>query len=87
MDFDLTEDQQLIRNTVRDFADRVVAPQAAEIDKTGAFPVDILTQMADLGLMGLPIAEEYGGSGADYTELLPGPGRDHPGMRVHGPDV
>ncbi len=66
MDFELTEDQQLIRHTVRDFADRVVAPQAAEIDKTGAFPVDILRQMAELGLMGLPIAEEYGGAGSDY---------------------
>ncbi len=66
MDFELTEDQQLIRDTVKDFADRVVAPRAAEIDKTGDFPVDILGQMAELGLMGLPIAEEYGGSGADY---------------------
>jgi alkylation response protein AidB-like acyl-CoA dehydrogenase len=66
VDFELTEDQQLIRDTVRDFADRVVAPRAAEIDKTGDFPVDILEQMAGLGLMGLPIAEEYGGSGADY---------------------
>jgi alkylation response protein AidB-like acyl-CoA dehydrogenase len=66
VDFELTEDQQLIRSTVKDFADRVVAPQAAEIDKTGAFPVDILRQMAELGLMGLPIAEEYGGAGSDY---------------------
>jgi alkylation response protein AidB-like acyl-CoA dehydrogenase len=66
VDFELTEDQKLIRDTVRDFADRVVAPQAAEIDKTGAFPVDILRQMAELGLMGLPIAEEYGGAGSDY---------------------
>jgi alkylation response protein AidB-like acyl-CoA dehydrogenase len=66
VDFELTEDQQLIRDTVKDFADRVVAPRAAEIDKTGDFPVDILGQMAELGLMGLPIAEEYGGSGAGY---------------------
>jgi alkylation response protein AidB-like acyl-CoA dehydrogenase len=66
VDFELTEDQQLIRDTVKDFADRVVAPRAAEIDRTGDFPVDILGQMAQLGLMGLPIAEEYGGSGADY---------------------
>lgn len=66
MDFELTEDQQLIRDTVRDFADRVVAPQAAEIDRTGAFPVGILAQMGELDLLGLPIAEEYGGSGADY---------------------
>ena len=51
---------------VRDFAQREIAPKAAEIDKTGAFPVDILAQMSELGLMGLPIAEEYGGAGADY---------------------
>ena len=67
VDFNLTEDQQLIRDTVRDFAQREIVPQAAEIDRTGAFPVEILEQMAELGLMGLPIAEEYGGSGADYA--------------------
>ncbi len=67
MDFNLTEDQEMIRETVRDFAQSVIAPQAAEIDRTGAFPVEILKQMAELGLMGLPIPEEYGGSGGDYT--------------------
>ena len=67
MDFKLTDDQQLIRDTARDFAQREIAPKAADIDRTGDFPADILRQMADLGLMGLPIAEEYGGSGADYT--------------------
>ena len=67
MDFTLTEDQRLIRDTVRDFADREVAPQAAEIDQNGTFPEDILREMAGLGLMGLPIPEEYGGAGADYT--------------------
>ena len=67
MDFKLTEDQQLIRDTARDFAQREIAPQAEEIDRSGAFPLDILRQMAGLGLMGLPIAEEYGGAGGDYT--------------------
>ena len=67
MDFKLTDDQQLIRDTARDFAQREIAPKAADIDRTGEFPAEILHQMADLGLMGLPIAEEYGGSGADYT--------------------
>jgi len=67
VDFRLTEDQQLIRDTARDFAQREIAPQAEEIDRTGEFPVDIFKQMADLGLMGLPIDEEYGGAGADYT--------------------
>ncbi len=67
VDFNLTEDQRMIRDTVRDFAQRVIAPRAAEIDRTGEFPLDIFKQMAELGLMGLPIAEEYGGAGADYT--------------------
>ncbi|HLA81401.1 MAG TPA: acyl-CoA dehydrogenase [Thermoleophilia bacterium] len=67
MDFRLTEDQQMIRDSVRDFAQNEIAPRAAEIDRTGEFPVDIFKQMAELGLMGLPIAEEYGGAGADYT--------------------
>lgn len=67
MDFKLTEDQQLIRETARDFAQREIAPKAEEIDRSAAFPTDIFEQMSDLGLMGLPIAEEYGGAGADYT--------------------
>ena len=67
MDFTLTVDQEMIRETVRDFAQSVIAPQAAEIDRTSTFPVEILEQMAELGLMGLPIPEEYGGSGGDYT--------------------
>ena len=57
----------MIRDSVRDFAQNEIAPRAAEIDRTGEFPVDIFKQMAELGLMGLPIAEEYGGAGADYT--------------------
>jgi alkylation response protein AidB-like acyl-CoA dehydrogenase len=57
----------MIRDMVKDFAQREIVPRAAEIDRSGAFPADILGQMAELGLMGLPIAEEYGGSGGDYT--------------------
>ncbi len=67
MDFKLTDDQRMIRDMVRDFAQSEIAPVAAEIDRTGAFPVDILKKMSELGLMGLPIAEEYGGAGGDYT--------------------
>ena len=67
MDFRLTDDQQMIRDSVRDFAQNEIVPRAAEIDKTGEFPLDILGKMSDLGLMGLPIAEEYGGAGSDYT--------------------
>ena len=57
----------MIRDAVRDFAQNEIVPKAAETDRTGAFPVDILKQMAGLGLMGLPIAEAYGGAGADYA--------------------
>jgi alkylation response protein AidB-like acyl-CoA dehydrogenase len=67
VDFQLTEDQRMIREAVQDFAQHEIACRAPEIDRTGEFPLDILKQMAELGLMGLPIPEEYGGSGADYT--------------------
>jgi len=67
MDFTLTDDQQLIRNVVGDFARNEIEPKAAETDKSAGFPLDTVKQMAELGLMGLPIAEEYTGAGADYT--------------------
>jgi butyryl-CoA dehydrogenase len=65
MDFELTEEQRLIRETARDFAAREVAPKAAELDKTGRWPSDILPKMADLGLLGVAIPEEHGGAGMD----------------------
>lgn len=65
MHFDLTEEQEMIRRLIRDFADAEVAPGADERDRTGEFPVEIFKKMADLELMGLPFPEEYGGGGAD----------------------
>lgn len=65
MHFDLTEEQEMIRRLIRDFADGEVAPGADERDRTGEFPVEIFKKMADLQLMGLPFPEEYGGGGAD----------------------
>ena len=65
MDFDLSPDHELIRRTVRDFAEGEVAPQAEELDRTKSFPYDIVRQLGDLGLMGIPFPEEYGGSGSD----------------------
>jgi len=65
MDFDLTEEQRLIRDTARDFAAREIAPKAAELDKTGRWPSEIIQQMAALGFMGVAIPEEYGGAGMD----------------------
>ncbi|MEK3934169.1 acyl-CoA dehydrogenase family protein [Sporosarcina sp. FSL W7-1349] len=65
MNFDLTQEQQMIKNTIREFADEVVAPGAIERDRTKEFPVEIFKQLADMGIMGLPFPEEYGGAGAD----------------------
>ena len=65
MDFDLSDEQRLIRETVRDFAQSEVAPVAGELDRTKTFPYEIVGRMAELGLMGIPYPEEYGGSGGD----------------------
>src|SRR5699024_8007678 len=65
MNFDLTEEQKMIQTMVRDFAENVIKPRAIEIDETGEFPKDIFAQMGELGLMGIPFPEKYGGSGGD----------------------
>jgi alkylation response protein AidB-like acyl-CoA dehydrogenase len=69
VNFELTEEQQFIRQTVRDFAQKEITPRSAEIDRTGEFPHDIFSQMAELGLLGLPFPEEYGGAGADALSV------------------
>ncbi|WP_028061724.1 acyl-CoA dehydrogenase family protein [Candidatus Solirubrobacter pratensis] len=65
MDFDLSDDHELIRRTVRDFAENEIAPVAEELDRTKSFPYAIVRQLGDLGLMGIPFPEEYGGAGGD----------------------
>jgi short-chain 2-methylacyl-CoA dehydrogenase len=65
MDFELTDEQRLLRDTVRDFARQEVAPVAEELDRTKSFPYELVAKMAELGLMGIPFPEEYGGGGAD----------------------
>jgi len=65
MDFELTEEQRMIRDTARDFAAREVAPKAAELDKSGRWPTEILVKMAELGLLGVAIPQEHGGAGMD----------------------
>ncbi|MDI2588139.1 acyl-CoA dehydrogenase family protein [Psychrobacillus sp. NEAU-3TGS] len=69
MNFDLTQEQQMIRKTIHEFADEVVAPGAIERDKTKEFPKEIFKQLADMGMMGLPFAEEYEGAGADTVSF------------------
>ena len=68
-DLFLTEDERLIRSTVRDLADRALAPRAPDYDEAGEFPWDNIRDMADLGLFGLTIDEEYGGSGGTARQL------------------
>jgi short-chain 2-methylacyl-CoA dehydrogenase len=65
MDFDLPDEHELLRRTVREFAEQRIAPVAEELDREHRFPYDIVTEIAELGLMGIPLPEEYGGSGGD----------------------
>lgn len=65
MDLDLSSEHELLRNTVREFATERVAPVAEELDRESRFPYELVAEMAELGLMGIPIPEEYGGAGSD----------------------
>jgi short-chain 2-methylacyl-CoA dehydrogenase len=65
MDFDLSPDHELIRRTVREFAEGEVAPVAEELDRTKAFPYEIVRKLGELNLMGIPFPQEYGGAGGD----------------------
>src|SRR5688500_15251906 len=65
MDFDLSDDHELIRRTVRDFAEGEVKPVAEELDREKRFPYEIVAKLGELGLMGIPFPEEYGGGGGD----------------------
>jgi short/branched chain acyl-CoA dehydrogenase len=69
VDFELTAEQQAIRDTCRDFAREVVAPAAEELDRESRFGYDVVRQMGELGLFGLPFSEEYGGAGGDFLSL------------------
>ncbi|ELZ85754.1 acyl-CoA dehydrogenase [Haloferax elongans ATCC BAA-1513] len=66
MDFALTAEQKQIKDMVSEFVDEEVKPRAAEIDETDEFPADLVAEMGELGLMGMPFPEEYGGAGLDY---------------------
>lgn len=69
MSHELTPEQQRLRDEVRDFADTVVAPAAYEYDTKRELPYDILKQMGEMGLFGLPFPKQYGGQGKDYFQL------------------
>jgi short-chain 2-methylacyl-CoA dehydrogenase len=70
MDFDLSLEQQEFRTAVREFAEEVVAPRAEEMDRVEELPLDIVKQMGEMGLFGLPFPEEYGGQGSDFLTLV-----------------
>jgi len=65
LNFDLTKEQQLVRDTVREFAESRIAPVAAELDREHRFPYELVAELAELGLMGMTVPEAYGGAGAD----------------------
>ena len=67
MDLELNEEQRLVRGMVRDLAENEIAPRAAHVDKTEEFPAENIRKMAQLGLLGLPYPEQYGGGGGDYV--------------------
>jgi short/branched chain acyl-CoA dehydrogenase len=69
VDFDLTAEQEEFRKAVRAFAEDVIRPRAEEMDRAEELPMDIVKQMGELGLFGLPFPEEYGGQGADFLTL------------------
>ncbi len=70
MHFDLTEDQQLIKQTARDFATRQIEPVAAELDKEARWPTEIVSQMAELGFLGMAFPPEHGGGGMDNVSYV-----------------
>jgi alkylation response protein AidB-like acyl-CoA dehydrogenase len=70
MNFDLGEEHELIRRTVRAFAEERVAPLAAELDREERFPYELVAELAELGLMGIPVPTEYGGAGGDTLSYV-----------------
>ena len=70
MDFNLTQDQRDLYQMVRDFAENEIAPIAMDIDRTDEYPLELIRKMGELGLMGIPIPEEYDGVGADFISYM-----------------
>ncbi len=69
MDFRLTEEQRMIKDMTRKFVDEAVAPKAEELEARGEYPYEIMSRMADLGMMGIPFPAQYGGSGGDWVGM------------------
>src|SRR2546428_4817434 len=87
MDFQLTEEQRLVQETARDFVDRELIPHVREWEAKGEVPKAFYRKMADLGFLGAPVPEKYGGGGKDYAPfilLLGEPRRGAPPGRATG---
>ena len=65
MDFSLSKEHKMIKEMVSDFAEKEIKPVAVELDRKARFPVELFKRMGELGLLGIPFPEEYGGSGSD----------------------
>ncbi len=70
MDFELNEEQRMVRETAREFADREVRGAAAALDREHKYPAEFVAKLADMGLMGVAISDEYGGAGMDYVSYV-----------------
>ena len=66
MDFQLSDEQRLIQETAREFADKEILPRVRDNDRAGRFDRELATKMGEMGYLGAPVAEEYGGRGLDY---------------------
>jgi len=69
MNFDLSENQKMIQDMMRKFAKEELEPKAAELDKTGEFPIESIKKLAELGILGMVVPEQYGGAGFDFVSL------------------
>jgi alkylation response protein AidB-like acyl-CoA dehydrogenase len=69
-DFGLTDEQKLLRQNIRDFAENEIAPVAQQLDETETFSLELTKKMAGLGLFGIVVAEEYGGAQMDYLAYV-----------------
>ena len=70
MNFELTEEQQMVRDTARRFAETEIKPVAAKLDATHEHPAEICRKLAELGFLGIAVPEEYGGGGMDYVSYV-----------------
>jgi alkylation response protein AidB-like acyl-CoA dehydrogenase len=69
VDFELSEEQKMIRDMCRQFTDEVIAPRAEEVEKTGNYAYGVMDRMSALGMMGIPFPERYGGGGGDWVSM------------------